>query len=300
MSDQAPVSAPAAPANEGGDPAAQGDEQQAAPKAKAKVPSYRQIKVGNETISLSDEDIARDYGKWKGADAKFRENAAAQKQIDAFREAFTNDPEKVLSDPRIPKDVRKKLAEKWLVSSIEEELTPADPRDAKLSEAERRLKEYEERDENDRLTKEETAQQAKVQQHTTRLADTIRKAGQMSHLSADPQSEAGLVREMAMYMRAAAEQGETVTPEQLVEHIHGQRFQQFYALANTFEGDDLIEFLGEGVVGKLRKADLARLKKSRDGGQSHRSGNGEQRRESNGSRETIDPSDLRIAMRDWK
>jgi len=271
MSDTPAAPAPAAtPVVEGGTVPTDAPE---GAVAKPKLPTYRQIKIGDETISMTDADIARDYGKWRGADAKFREADTAKKQIEAFQQAFANDPDKVLSDPRISKETRAKLAEKWLVAQIEEELggaVVADPRDEKLSAAERKLKEFTDREEKAASDKEEEATQQRVQERVSSIRDTLKAAGERSPLAGDPASEAALLREMATYMRAAAEQGESVTADQLVEHVHNQRFQQFYALANQFDGPELIDFLGEAVVKKIRQADLAKLRAGRGEGVSQR------------------------------
>jgi len=232
-------------------------------KETPKAPKYRKIKVGDEEISLSDEDIARDYKKWKGADAKFREAAEARTASEKFMEEFVKDPAKMLADKRLPFDKRA-LAEKWMMEQLESELNPPDPRDQKLTEAERRLKEYEDRDNEQAQTKEQEETKKFVESRKTAIGETIQKAMQSTHLSANPETAAATMREMAVYMRAAKEAGEDVSPDELVKHIHNSRFQQFYTLANQFEGDDLIGFLGESVVKKLRQADLARLKKGRE------------------------------------
>lgn len=236
----------------------------AAPKAKK--PNFRKYKVGNDEVALSDEDIARDYSKWKGADKTFREAAQAKKATEDFMKALQEDPEKILSDKRLPLNKRK-LAEKWLLESIEEELNPVDPRDTKLSETERKLKEYEERDAKEAETKQQQEYEKVKEQRKTDISKVLGEAMQSTHLSKDPESAASVLREMALYMRAAKERGEEVTPDELVEHIHNQRFQQFYNLAHQFEGDELIDFLGEEIVKRIRKADLTRLKASRGGNQ---------------------------------
>jgi hypothetical protein len=273
MSDAFAPAAPAA-ANPSTDSAegqtAEGQEpkQQVAPKKKA--PSYRKYQVGNEEVNLSDEDISREYSKWKGGDKALREANQGKQSVEAFMKALIENPEEVLNDPRISFD-RKKLAEKWLVKQIEAELNPPDPRDAKLSAAEKRLKEFEERDANEVKSKEETAYKAELENRKTAISQTLSEAMQATQLSAHPESAAAVLREMALYMRAAKERGEEVSPDELVEHVHNSRFKQMYTLANQFEGEELIEFLGEEVVKRLRKADLARLKAGRDNGQSHKS-----------------------------
>ena len=234
---------------------------------KPKKPNFRKYKIGNEEVSLSDEDIARDYSKWKGSDKAFREASDAKKATEAFMKALREDPEKILNDGRIPIDKRK-LAEKWLMDEIEKEMNPPDPRDAKLSDAERRLKEYQDREEAEIKAKEEHEYETVKEQRKSEISKTLSQAMQATHLSKDPESAASVLREMAIYMRAARERGEDVTPDELVEHIHNQRFSQFYNLAHKFEGEELIEFLGEEIVNRIRKSDLARLRASRGVGES--------------------------------
>lgn len=240
-------------------------EGSAAPKA----PKIRKFKDGDEEFALSDEDIVRERKKWKGADTKFREAAEAKKSVEAFMRKLEEDPEAVLNDPRLPID-RKKLAEKWLVKQLESELNPPDPRDAKLSEAERKLKEYEEKEAKAKADVEAKEYEAAREQRKAKLSETLGEAMKATHLSAHPESAAGVLREMAMYMRAARERGEEVTPQELVEHVHSTRFNQLYTLAHQFEGEQLIEFLGEEIVTRIRKADLAKLRAKREQGQSHR------------------------------
>lgn len=239
--------------------------EEATPKRKA--PQYRKFKIGEEEVALSDDDIKRDYQKWKGADAKFREAAEAKKSVEQFMKALQEDPESVLSDPRLPID-RKKLAEKWLIKQIEEELAPPDPRDLKLSEYERKLKEYEEKENKEKQTAEQKELEAVRESRKSELAKTLNEAMKATHLSAHPESAAAVLREMAMYMRAAKERGEDVTPQELVEHIHNSRFNQLYTLAHQFEGEELIDFLGEEIVNRIRKADLNRIRSSRNSGDS--------------------------------
>lgn len=236
---------------------------------KKKAPSFRKYKIGNEEVNLSDEDIARDYAKWKSSDQKFREAAEARKSVETFMKKLQEDPEAILNDPRLSIDKRK-LAEKWLLSQIEEELHPQDPRDKKLTEAERRLKEYEEK-EQQRQEEQQKNEYEKVKEHRKQqISQTLRTAMEATHLSQDPESAASVLREMAMYMRLAKERGEDVTTEQLVEHIHNQRFTQFYSLAHQMQGDELIEFLGPEIVKRIRQSDLARLKSKREQTQQHK------------------------------
>lgn len=270
-----------------GEPAAK-PEGSAAPALKKAPPAYRKYKIGDQEVSLSDEDIARDYSKWKGADAKARETAEARKSVENFMKALAEDPESVLSDPRLSFD-RRKLATKWLEKQIQDELTPPDPRDAKLTEAEKKLKEYEERDTKAKETKDAEERQTNLKASMDKIGTVLKEAGQMTQLSAHPESEAALIREMALYMRSAREQGETPTAQEIVEHIHNSRFQQFYTLAHQFDGEELLGFLGGEIAARVGKAHVARLKAKRGEAQ----GNTQTHRNEVGAvtkkRETMDP-----------
>jgi hypothetical protein len=260
----------------------------AAPALKKAPPSYRKYKIGDQEVSLSDEDIARDYSKWKGADAKFREASQATKSVENFMKALAEDPESVLSDPRLTLD-RRKLATKWLEKQIQDELTPPDPRDAKLTAAEQKLKDYEERDAKAKEVKEADERTTNLKASMQKIGDVLKEAGQMTQLSSHPESEAALIREMALYMRAAREQGENPTAQEIVEHIHNSRFQQFYTLAQQFEGEELLSFLGDEIASRVGKAHVARLKAKRENGQgvtqTHRAEPGAPTKR----RETMDP-----------
>jgi hypothetical protein len=232
------------------------------------APKYKKYKVGSEEVSLSDEDIARDYSKWKGADQKFKEAAEARKSVEQFMKALQEDPEKVLSDKRLPLNKRK-LAEQWLLEEISAELNPPDPRDEKLSEAEKRLKEYEEKEKREHEAREQAEYAKYVESRKAELSEVLAKAMEKTPLSKDPEVAGSVLREMALFMRAAREQGVEVSPDELVQHIHNQRYHQMYSLAHQFEGEQLLEFLGEEVVNRIRKADLQRIKASRTNTTTH-------------------------------
>lgn len=292
----APQSAPAEGNSTEASPA-EGSKQPSQPPAKKAPPAFRKYKVGDQEVALSDEDIARDYSKWKGADQKFREANEAKQSVEKFMKQLSEDPEAVLNDPRLSID-RRKLATKWLKEQIEQELTPQDPRDQRLKEYEDKLKSFEEKEKQETEAKAAAEKAERVKASMSKIGETLKKAGELSHLSAHPESEAALIREMALYMRAAREQGVEVTPEQIVESIHGQRFQQFYTLAHAHNGEELIEFLGEEIVNRIRKADLARIKAKREGGQQHKSDDWKPAEPKRVNR--IDPLTARGLTKNWR
>ena len=264
MSDEATVvsSTPEA-SNEGQDTQEVSTQQPKAPK-----PAPKMRKIGDDFVD--EATIERDYKKWKAADAKFREAAKIKSDSETFMQRLQEDPESVLNEKGLSVNKRA-LAEKWLLEQLEAEMNPADPRDAKLSETERRLKEYEERDAKAAKDREMQQYEAAKEQRKQAISQTLSEAMKATQLSAHPESAAAVLREMALYMRAAKERGEEVSPQELVEHVHNNRFHQMYTLAHQYEGEQLIEFLGEEIVNRIRKHDLARLKSSRNPQATHKS-----------------------------
>jgi hypothetical protein len=100
---------------------------------------------------------------------------------------------------------------------------------------------------------------------------------------------------MAVYLRAAKEQGEDVSPQELAEYVENNRFKQYHMLANQFEGDELINFLGEAVVNKIRQADLARIRAKRGQAQTFKNDDGPIAYDKKDK--YINPTDFRWAMR---
>jgi small-conductance mechanosensitive channel len=255
MSDQ-PVAAPApateAPVN------SQAQDQTAAPAAK---PQRQFIDVDGERVDL--DQLKREYKKFKGADQKFREAADLRKEVDSFYEKLLANPEEILNDPRIPLKKRE-LAEKWLTEQLENELKVVDPRDRELEDYKAKLKAYEEQEAEQRTKQEQEQYMQVVAQRREAIAATLSKAMELSPLSKDPAVAAATLKEMASYMRLCKDAGYQATPEEIAQHVESGKMASFRALADRLEGDDLVSFLGQGVVKKLIAAHLGKIQKARE------------------------------------
>lgn len=256
--------APTAPANNGGwDDVPETPAEPTPPKApaepKRKPVKWLTVKVDGKEERVTEDELLKNYSKFKAADSRFQEASKAKQSVEAFMKALQEDPEKVLSDPNIPID-RNKLAEKWLYDKIQADLTPVDPNQAKIREYEEKLKKYQEKEEQEKLTVKEQEFQATVAKRKEELGNMFAEAMKQSSLSKNPETAAATLREMALYYRAAKAQGETPTPEELAAHVEQKYFKGMYELANTLEGEDLVKFLGDQIVKKIRSYDLNRLK----------------------------------------
>lgn len=274
-----------------------GDESQQQQRKKP-TPKMRKIKVNEREEYVDEDQVFRDYQKYRGSEEKMREAARMRENAEQFFHTLMNDPDAIFRDPRLAKHKRA-LLEKWAPEIYEEDTREIDPREQELRALKERLEKYEQQEKQTKEQKIEAEKRQFIESRKTEISTTLAEAMKATHLSAHPESAAAVLREMAVYMRAAKERGETVTPEELVEHVHRNRFTQMYTLAHQYEGDDLIEFLGDEIVNRIRRADLARLKKSREiPVQSWKSDNSQS--QPRGQEKFIDPNDIRFAMRSFR
>lgn len=238
------------------------NQQQAEPKPQKR---FLKTKVNGKEVQVDEDTLLRDYSKYAAADQRFKETAEMRRSIEAFYEALENDPESLLSDPRLPIN-KQRLAQKWLREQIEAQLKEeeADPRDVKLSEYERELKKYKEAEERQKQEHEQREYQKVVDTRREAIATVFNKALEITPLSKNPEIQAEVLREMASYMRMCKQAGHEVSPEELASHIQKNRLNSYHTLANQLEGDELISWLGEAIVHKIRKADLTRLRAQRE------------------------------------
>lgn len=246
MTDSAPANSPA-PATE----------------QAAQAPDKQFIDFGDEKVDL--DTLKKERNKYKAADSKFREVAAARKEIDAFYHKLQNNPEELLNDPKLPIKKRE-LAEKWLMEQLEADLgQPQDPREIELAEYKKKLEEYQNR-EKEELTKREQAEyQALVEQRREHIATTLSKAMELSPLSKDPEVAAATLREMAAYLRMTRQAGYEASPEEIAQHVESRHMNSIARVVAKLDGDELLAFADKlGLTDKVRKADLSRLQRSRE------------------------------------
>ena len=204
------------------------------------------------------------YAKEKAADAKFREAAELKKQVAEFEKKLADDPESFFNDPRIPKQKRREVAEKLLMRELEEELQP------QLSAEQREIEElrkYKKSKEDDELSVKEKEQEAQYQKVVAKrreeLAATFQEALSHTSLSKHEGTSAEVVREMAIYARICKQAGYTPTPKEIAEHVESRFMQSYQGLTETLSGAELVQFLGKGIIKKLREFDLSQLESRR-------------------------------------
>lgn len=232
-------------------------EEQAAKPA----PKLRKIKVGDKEELVDEDEVFKDVQKYKAADKKFREAAEMQKNLETFMEALQKDPSSVLDDPRIPLN-RRELAEKWLLAEIEREM--ADPRDLKVQEYEQQLQAYREREQQEHQLRQQQEHEQRKELKRKEISEMFTKALETTPLGKTPEVAAEAIRDMALYMRTARAQGENPDPAEIAKAVETKYLKAMHSIANSFDGDGLLDFLGPDLVKKVNKAYLAKHKSSQE------------------------------------
>lgn len=220
------------------------------PKRKLKV------KVHGKEEERDEDEIVRDYQKYAHAQTLAQEAAMSKKQVAEFVKALQEDPEKVLSNPKLGIK-RRELAEKWLREELEREL--ADPKDLELAELKRYKEEREAQEKEAAEAKEQEEFDAKVAEQRKEIEDKLVAAMESTKLAKD---EATL-RSMAYYLRTCEARGIEVTPEEIAQHVEERLLGNYMTLAKSRKAADLVKLLGDDVVNEIRKYDLEQLRAQR-------------------------------------
>lgn len=216
-------------------------------------PKMRKVKVNGREEVVDEDTVFRDYQKYQAANELFQQANMSKKQVTEFVKALQENPEEVLRNPQLGIN-RRELAEKWLREEIEAELI--DPKDRRLAELEAENSGYKSKEEEKRQTREAEEHQARVAEHRQQISTDLEKAMEATVLKKDEST----LREMAAVMRMAIEQGIDVSPEEIARHVETRKLNNFIQVAQRLDGEQLLEFLGQEVTNKIRKADLAKLR----------------------------------------
>lgn len=267
----APAEAAAPAASTGWDddaPAEQTDNPEgttpAETKAERKAKRFLKAKVGGKEVSVDEETLVRDYQKYTSAQEKFEQASRMTKEVQGFVTALQQDPagtiERMVKSGSMNPAQAKEMAEKVLFAQIAAELESADPRDQEVQAMKAKLAKYEEQEQVEAQTQEQQAHQAKVEQAREKLGGLFGEAMQATVLSKDPETSAAALREMALHYRVLKAQGETPDVAELVAHVENKSLKGYHSLAHSLEADELVSFLGDEIVNKIRKYDLNRLR----------------------------------------
>jgi hypothetical protein len=201
----------------------------------------------------NDEEVKKYLQKAKAADKRFQEAAEVRKAAMEFIEQLRKNPKRVLSDPNIGIDV-KKFAEEILNEEIQEmEKSPEQREREKLQ---RELDELRQQAKD----KEEAAKKAefeRMQADQERFLETeISSALDIGGLPKTPRT----VKAMAEMMMIALENNIDLSPKDIAPIVKNTTLSEFKDIVSSLSDDQLEDFLGKEVIGRLRKKSVAKAK----------------------------------------
>lgn len=226
-------------------------------KEEKQLKEYK-LKVNGKERSVkidmsNDEEVKRHLQKALAADESFKESSEVRKAAMSFIEELKKNPKKVLSDPNIGVDL-KKFAEEIMNEAIQEmEKSPEQKEREKLTKELEDLKNQREKEKKDWEEKEFARLQA---QHEKQLETDISAALDIGGLP----KTAHTVSRMAHYMMIAMENGIELTPQEIAPIVKNETLGGFKELINSLSDDQLEEFMGKEILGRLRKKQVAKAK----------------------------------------
>jgi hypothetical protein len=223
-------------------------------------------KVNGREVEWTEAEAIRRAQLADAADEKFREAAEMRKQAEQFFELLRTNPKQVLLHPEFAQAINlRELAEEYLGGELQRELM--DPKDRELEELRKFKQEQEEarqRTEHEKLTK---AQQAELREHQIRAAKEIDRQLTDVLSKADLPKDPEVVKRVAELMYQAGQKGYELDAQTAVDIVRDRSQQYLQSLTSKLDGESLVKFLGDDLVKKIRKHDLARIKAQLEGQQ---------------------------------
>lgn len=211
------------------------------------------LKVDGREEELGEEEVIRYASMGKAANKRFQEAAKMRQEAEQFVSLLKRDPIKALSDPKIGHDFRQ-LAEQYLSQQLEQEMMS--PEQRKAREMEQKLREYEDRERQEVETKREQEMRSLEDKYAEGFTKTITDALSMGGVPKTPKT----VKRMAELMHKNLQHGFELEPKHLIEMVREDYLAEIKELFGASDGDTLLGLLGDENAGKIRKADLKRLK----------------------------------------
>lgn len=228
-----------------------------APEAKVAADN-KEVKAAIEKIKLKRgeftlEEIESRFEKADGADKKFLDASKKSKEAMRFFKMAKENPREFLAKTGLDP---KKFAYDEVAEDLKNKLR--DPREVELEQAQKRLKEYEE--------KEATAKKAKEEERVSRQAKVAEEKFHKEMIEAleaapDVPKNGFTVAKVAKYMQVVLDKtGVLLSPKDVVSVIQRDLRSELTGVVKGASAEQLIALIGEEGVAAIRAYDLARLK----------------------------------------
>lgn len=236
-------------------------------------PRVYKVKIDGqeEEVNIDDraDELLAAYSKVKASNKKFEEAAAERKAAEKERQEAKAMIDRMKSDPwSVMKELGldpRTTSEEYLIKQLE--LEAMTPEQKKAMEMEKKLKDYEEREQ---LTKKEQEEKIKMEEEAKAAERIAQKSQAFAKEYSDQTLEAlqssklprsqKVVAEVAKKMLEAAEDGYEMTPKQAVKLVEKEHMAALSSLLKDAYPDLLASLLGDEAMKKLRKRDVEKLK----------------------------------------
>ncbi len=227
-------------------------------KQEAKQLKEYELKVNGKTEKIKfdptdDESVKSWLQKARASDSKFQEAAEVRKAAMQFIDDLKKNPRRVLSDPNIGVDL-KKFAEEIMNEQIAEMEKSPDQREKEALQNE--LKKIKEDRDREKKSSEERELSRLQVEHERNLEAEMSAALDVSGLPKTPRT----VKHMAEMMMIAMQHGIELSAKEIAPIIKSTTLREFKDVVNSLADDQLEDFLGKEVIGRLRKRNVARAK----------------------------------------
>lgn len=232
-------------------------------KAEAKAEARRlKFKMDGQDLDLSEEEVISLAQKGGTAQKRWEEAAQLRKQAESVLEYLKANPREALAKLGI--DVRK-MSEEHLLEELQRE--QESPEAKKVRETEEKLRKYETaekaREEAAARKAAEDAEAEKQAQATAKEREIMERYDNIFTTALEksglPRSPATILR-MAQLQRVNLRKGLELNADSLAKIVREDYDAEFQERTSGMDGDKLLEFLGKDIVGKLTKAQIAKLK----------------------------------------
>jgi hypothetical protein len=220
-------------------------------------------------IDAREDELLAAYSKVKASNKRFQEAAEERKAAEKERKEAKEMIDRMKSDPwSVMKELGldpRTTSEEYLIKQLE--LEAMTPEQKKAMEMEKKLKDYEEKEQLTKKEQEEKLKQEEEAKASERIAvksqafakeysDQTLEALQSSKL---PKSQK-VVAQVAKKMLEAAEEGYEMSPKQAVKLLEREHLAALSSLLQDADPDMVAALLGEDAIKKLRKRDVEKLK----------------------------------------
>lgn len=217
--------------------------------------SYKyKIDDREETEELTDEEVLNRLQKAKGADKRFQEAAEVKARTARLIQQLKDDPFKLLAHEQLyGKEARAKV-EEWLWNQIQ--LEKMDPKEREALDMKHKLQDYEAK-EKAAAEQAQRDQQRQLREHYAKeidkeITDAIKGAGK--------QVTPYFFKRVAHYMGVALSQGKHVAAKDVISLVDQDLQNDLRAMFGSSSEEQVLQLLGDPVLEKVRRADLARAR----------------------------------------